>query len=85
MEELTSIHLGFLIFVVSVFFPVYFLSVDCSREQYGLVNYLLSNYSKIIRPVQHHNDTIVVSVGVALNQLVDLVCRVDTGMNTWGV
>ena len=47
----------------------------CSLEEHGLVRHLLTNYSTTVRPVEHHDHQIVVSVGIAINQLIDLVCR----------
>ena len=46
-----------------------------NRAQYGLVKHLLTNYSTDVRPIEHNNKTITIYVGIAVNQLIDMVLK----------
>ena len=42
-------------------------------DEMKLVNYLLNNYNKEVRPVKNKNDAVQVVFGLAYTQLLDLV------------
>ncbi|KAG9341002.1 hypothetical protein JZ751_020197 [Albula glossodonta] len=59
-------------------------SVRCSEDETRLVRDLFKNYNKVVRPVNHFKDAVVVTVGLQLIQLisVDEVNQIVTS-NKW--
>lgn len=55
--------------------------VSCSEAETRLVKKLFTGYSKVVRPVDHFSDAVVVSVGLQLIQLISVV-RDTLGGNT---
>jgi hypothetical protein len=47
----------------------------CDYWEYKLVHDLLDDYDPSIRPSVHHNSTLNVTFGLALAQLIDVVCK----------
>ena len=45
----------------------------CDYWEYKLIRDLLSDYDPSIRPSNHHNDTLNVTFGLALAQIIDVV------------
>lgn len=58
-----------IIFVLLSIFGVCFCNPDAKR----LYDDLLSNYNRLIRPVDKNNNTVLVKLGLRLSQLIDLV------------
>ena len=46
-----------------------------------LITHLLANYSAEVRPVDKHSKPITVYIGVALNQLIDVVSTPNGAFN----
>ncbi len=51
------------------------VGIGCSNDELRLVRYLLDRdrYDVNVRPVKHPDDIITVEIGLALNQIIDLV------------
>lgn len=45
----------------------------CNPDAKRLYDDLLSNYNRLIRPVDKNNNTVLVKLGLRLSQLIDLV------------
>ena len=54
---------------------IYFPGVWCSENEFRLVRHLLdkNRYDPNVRPVLNYSDPVVVRIGMALNQIIDLV------------
>lgn len=50
--------------------------VDGNPDAKRLYDDLLSNYNRLIRPVDKNNNTVLVKLGLRLSQLIDLVSHV---------
>jgi hypothetical protein len=48
-------------------------SIKCDYWEYNLVQDLLKGYNPSIRPSEHHNTTLNVTIGLALAQIIDVV------------
>ena len=59
--------------IVGICISVSLSSIYCSLEEYNLLEFLFRKYNRIVRPVQDHNQHVEVRIGVALNQIIDLV------------
>ncbi|XP_037127888.1 acetylcholine receptor subunit alpha-like [Syngnathus acus] len=44
----------------------------CSEDETRLVNHLFDGYNKVVRPVNHFSEAVVVTVGLQLIQLIDV-------------
>ena len=49
-------------------------TIVCDFWEYNLVHDLLKGYDPSIRPSIHHNATLNVTIGLALAQIIDVVC-----------
>lgn len=47
--------------------------VFCSMDETRLVKNLFTGYNKVVRPVNHFSDAVVVTVGLQLIQLISVV------------
>lgn len=45
----------------------------CSNDETRLVNTLFTGYNKVVRPVNHFSEAVVVTVGLQLIQLISVV------------
>lgn len=57
-------------------------SVFCSEVETRLVKTLFTGYNKVVRPVNHFSEAVVVTVGLQLIQLISVVRQRDGGGNT---
>lgn len=48
-------------------------SAFCSEDETRLVKNLFTGYNKVVRPVNHFSDAVVVTVGLQLIQLISVV------------
>ncbi|XP_053352387.1 acetylcholine receptor subunit alpha [Clarias gariepinus] len=58
--------------LVSLFFFVATGLVFCSEDETRLVKKLFTGYNKVVRPVKHFKDAVVVTVGLQLIQLISV-------------
>lgn len=47
--------------------------VFCSKDETRLVKTLFTGYNKVVRPVNHFSEAVVVTVGLQLIQLISVV------------
>lgn len=47
--------------------------VSCSEDETHLVKTLFTGYNKVVRPVNHFSEAVVVTVGLQLIQLISVV------------
>lgn len=59
--------------IIYVLFPYLFCLVISSPEEAQLYDDLLKDYNPYERPVVHAHDNVTVSVGLVLQQIVDVV------------
>lgn len=59
--------------LVSVVLLFYFAACYGNPDAKRLYDDLLSNYNRLIRPVDKNNNTVLVKLGLRLSQLIDLV------------
>ncbi|GAA6088570.1 acetylcholine receptor subunit alpha, partial [Tachysurus ichikawai] len=45
---------------------------QCSPDEMRLVKNLFKGYNKVVRPVSHFNDSVVVTVGLQLIQIINV-------------
>lgn len=45
----------------------------CSKDETRLVKQLFTGYNKVVRPINHFSDAVVVTVGLQLIQLINVV------------
>ncbi|XP_044227942.1 acetylcholine receptor subunit alpha-like [Thunnus albacares] len=55
--------------------------VFCSEDETRLVKNLFTGYNKVVRPVNHFSEAVVVTVGLQLIQLISVVRNWERGTN----
>ena len=72
LVKLSSISLTICLILLSIQID------ECKSDnwEYKLVHDVLDGYDSSIRPSVHHNSTLNVTFGLALAQLIDVVCSV---------
>ncbi|XP_077988494.1 acetylcholine receptor subunit alpha-1-A-like [Glandiceps talaboti] len=65
-------HLLAVMFAVLMFSGWQNVGVTATMETYQLVTHLMSNYSKMVRPVRKGSDTVDVQYDIALQQIIDM-------------
>ena len=51
------------------------------QEESRLLNHLMTNYDREVRPVYNASHKVVVSVGITLTQIFDMVSKITTLIN----
>ena len=49
------------------------IGIDCNPDAARLYDDLLTQYTRLIRPVKNYSDTVTIKLGLRLSQIVDLV------------
>jgi hypothetical protein len=67
---------------ILVFIIIFFQFVQTSEDENRLIHYLFSEqgYNPLVRPTQHSNETVVVSFGLLLVQLIHVIISIKYEM-----